>query len=197
MGYFDVEAVAAVNRLSAPGKAGFAYAVCARMQPHYGAFAEAEGWGDPAALQAALTTLYGAVFAPAAAQEVQRTTAAVEAATPDSDDFGSVLGALAQDACGALLSALDWLLHAEEQRLVEVLTFAHNTVDLYVQEVLALEPNDPALEQQIAEAPAMRREIEWHRTALALLQGMPRPTEALLQELIQGNMLELEQLPAY
>lgn len=195
MGYFDVDAVAALNRLPAAGKRGFVYAVCARMLPHYLAFVEAEGWGHPAAVQAALATLHGAVFAPPAPLAVQRATAALEEATPDSDDFGSVLGALAQDACCALLSALDWLHNADEQRLAEVLALAHSTVDLYVQEVLALEPNDPELEQKIAAAPAMRREIDWCRTTLDRLNGMPTPTEALLHELVQGNMLKLEQLP--
>jgi uncharacterized protein YjaG (DUF416 family) len=98
-------------------------------------FFEAEGWGNPAVLHAALTILQQAVFSAPAVADLQQQYQQVEKVTPDSDDFGGTLGSFALDTCCALLSALDFVLQGTNQYVLDVAVLARNTVDLYVQEL--------------------------------------------------------------
>lgn len=195
MDHFAAEASAQVPTLTTAAKAAFAYAICARLTPHYQAFFEVEDWGDLLVLQSALAVLRQAVFTAPAVAAVQRTYRQVEEVTPDSDDFGSSLGSLALDTCCAILAALDFTLHERNQALLDVATFARNTVDLYVQELEELDPSDPHLEQKIDRSPYMVQEVNWQRAALHRLASIERPSPEILQELLQGPMLDLALLP--
>jgi uncharacterized protein YjaG (DUF416 family) len=195
MDHFAAEASAQVPTLTTSAKAAFAYAICERLTPHYHAFSEAEGWGDLLVLQSALVVLRQAVFAAPAIPDVQRTYRQVEEVTPDSDDFGSSLGSFALDTCCAILAALDFILTAHDQAVLDVATFARNTVDLYVQELEELDPNDPHLEQKIDRSLSMVQEVQWQRAALKRLASREQPSPELLQELLPGPTLDLALLP--
>lgn len=195
MDHFAAEASAQVPTLTTAAKAAFAYAICTRLTPHYQAFFEVEGWGDILVLQSALAVLRQAVFAAPAVAAVQRTYRQVEEVTPDSDDFGSSLGSLALDTCCAILAALDFTLYERNQAILDVATFARNTVDLYVQELEELDPSDPHLEQKIDRSPYMVQEVNWQRAALHRLASMEQPSPEILQELLKGPLLDLALLP--
>jgi uncharacterized protein YjaG (DUF416 family) len=193
--HFLAEASLRVPALTTAGKLVFAYAICVRLQPHYQAFFEAEGWGNPIVLQTALDLLRQAVLLSPAVADLQKSYQQVENVTPDSDDFGGTLGSFALDTCCAILSALDFVLVGTDQYVLDVATFARNTVDLYVQELEDMEPSDPELEQKIDCNQYMVREVSWQREALNQLVGIAQPTPLLLDRLLQGRMLDLELLP--
>lgn len=195
MDHFAQEASIRVPKLTTSNKIAFTYAICVRLLPHYQAFFKAEGWGNPAVLHSALTILQQAVFSAPAVADLQQQYQQVEEVTPDSDDFGDTLGSFALDTCCALLSALDFVLKGTDQYVLDVAVLARNTVDLYVQELGNMEPNDPQLEQKINRSPYMVQEVSWQREALNRLEGVERPSQGLLDELITGQMLDLELLP--
>lgn len=195
MDHFAAEASIQVPTLTISAKAAFAYAICERLTPHYQSFFEAEGWGDLVVLQSALVVLRQAVFAAPVVTDVQQTYRQVEEVTPDSDDFGSSFGSFALDTCCAILAALDFLLTEHDQAVLDVATCARNTVDLYVQELEELDPNDPHLEQKIDRSPYMVQEVNWQRAALKRLASSERPSPEILQELLQGPRLDLALLP--
>jgi uncharacterized protein YjaG (DUF416 family) len=194
MDHFAQEASIRVPKLTTSNKIAFAYAICVRLQPHYEAFFEAEGWGNPAVLHSALATLQQAVFSAPEVSDLQQQYQQVEEVTPDSEDFGGTLGSFALDTCCALLSALDFVLKGTEQYVLDVAVFARNTVDLYVQELGDMEPNDPQLEQKIERSPYMVQEVNWQRETLNRLESTEWPSQDLLDELIKGQMLDLELL---
>jgi len=193
--HFLEEASLRVPTLTTASKLAFAYAVCVRLQPHYQAFWEATRWGDPIIMQAALTLLRRAIFLPPLLADLQNSYRQVEHVTPDSEDFGSLLGSLALDTCCALLSAFDFVVEGNDQSVLDVATFARNTVDMYVQEIEEMDPNDPDLEAKIDRHQYMVREVKWQRAALAQLTNVEQPTSALLDKLVQEQMLDLELLP--
>jgi uncharacterized protein YjaG (DUF416 family) len=193
--HFLEEASRRVPTLTTAGRLAFAYAICVRLQPHYQAFSQATGWGDPVVMQTALDLLQRAVFLPSVVADLRHVYRQVERVTPDSEDFGSLLGSLALDTCCAVLSAFDFVLEGNDQSVLDVATFARNTVDMYVQEIEELDPSDPELEPRIDSHPYMVREVKWQRAALDQLTSTEPPTSALLDKLIQGEMLDLDLLP--
>jgi len=86
-------------------------------------------------------------------------------------------------------------LKGTDQYVLDVATFARNTVDLYAQELEEMEPSDPQSEQKIDRSPYMVQEVSWQRAALNRLASIERPSQELLDELIQGQILDLELLP--
>jgi hypothetical protein len=87
------------------------------------------------------------------------------------------------------------VLTGTDQYVLDVATLARNTVDLYVQEVEALEPSDPHLKQKIDRTPYLLQEVSWQRAALNRLATIDQPSPALLRELLPGPMLDLALLP--
>jgi uncharacterized protein YjaG (DUF416 family) len=195
MDHFAQEASIRVPKLTTSNKIAFAYAICVRLQPHYQAFYEAEDWGNPAVLHSALTMLRQAVFSAPTVTDLQQQYQQVEKVTPDADDFGGTLGSFALDTCCALLSALDFVLKGTDQYVLDVAILARDTMDLYVQELGEMESNAPHLEQKIDRSPYMVEEVSWQREALNRLEGVERPSQSLLDELIKGQMLNLGLLP--
>jgi uncharacterized protein YjaG (DUF416 family) len=193
--HFLAEASLRVPALTTAGKRAFAYAICVRLQPHYQAFSQVTSWGDPVVLQTALGLLHRTVFLPPVVADLRHVYRQVERVTPDSEDFGSLLGSLALDTCCAVLSAFDFVLEGNDQSVLDVATFARNTVDMYVQEIEELDPSDPELEARIDSHPHMVREVKWQRAALDQLASIEQPTSALLDKLMQGEMLDLNPLP--
>jgi uncharacterized protein YjaG (DUF416 family) len=195
MDHFAEEAATQIPLLTTSAKIAFAYAICERLTPHYQAFFEAERWGDPLRIQSALVLLRQAVSAPPAVADLQQNYRQIEEITPDSDDFGSSLGSFALDTCCAILSTLDFVLKGTDQYVLDVATFARNTVDLYVQEIEELEPSDPHLGQKIERSPYLIQEVSWQWAALNHLANIEQPSPELLGELLQGPMLDLAMLP--
>ncbi|HXC76356.1 MAG TPA: DUF416 family protein [Candidatus Acidoferrum sp.] len=98
---------ARLTALDANGRAAFAALCAERLLPYYRWFHLTEHWGSLAALSNAIELAWRCVVdPPVSAQEIAEARAAVEAATPDSEDFRSGLASRALDASAAASYAL-------------------------------------------------------------------------------------------
>jgi hypothetical protein len=130
-----------------------------RLLPNSSAFQRDTGWGDISPVRRALDFVWSFLYGESIdLDEAEGITAACEAVTPSSDDFESLYVTAAQDACFAVCSLLDCLRQDDVERIVQVATYATDSVDLYVQEVENMAANDPQLERKILAHRLMQRE---------------------------------------
>jgi uncharacterized protein YjaG (DUF416 family) len=141
------------------GQLIFGALCCERLLPNFLQFAQDESsLGVP--LRAALDVAWSIAEGQAAdTDDTRAKSAACEASAPSSDESDSLLVTAAQDACFAICSLLDYALKLDTNDIVEVARFATDSIDLFVQEVNSLHPQDPQLEQKILNDPLMQREL--------------------------------------
>jgi len=133
---------------------------CERLLPNYIAFQQDVGWGDIAPIRKALDFVWSFLGSKSVdTQAVESITDSCESVAPDSEDFESLYVSSAQDACFAVFGLLDFLLENSVDKIVQAATYATDSVDLYVQEIEDMAPNDPELEQKILNHRLMQREL--------------------------------------
>jgi hypothetical protein len=149
-----------LKRLDTKRQLTFGVLCCERLLPNYLAFQKDSGWGDVAPVRQALDYVWaflcGQQLDP---QEIKKSIELCESAAPNSDDFVSLYVTSAQDACFAVCGLLDYLLESDVDKIVQAATYATDSVDLYVQEIENMTPNDPQLEKKILSHRLMQREL--------------------------------------
>jgi len=151
---------ARLAKLDSGKQLAFGAVTCERLLPNYASFQKHPGWGDVALLRKALDFVWSSIGSESIdAQVVRSITASIEAATPDSEDYETVYADLARDACLCVLNLLGFLSEKDVDKIIYAVTYATDSVDLYVQEIESLDPNDPELEQKILNHRLMQREL--------------------------------------
>lgn len=115
-------------------------------------------------------------------QEIKEATAFCEAVAPNSDDFVSLYVTSAQDACFSVCGLLDCLLKNDLDKVVQAATYATDSVDLYVQEIERMAPDDPQLEQKILTHRLMQRELAHQEQDLNALEQAPFLSQEFLAQ---------------
>jgi len=159
---FDSKAtLTRVAQLDANRQLGFGALCAERLLPNYRAFNRESGWGDASPVRAALDFVWRRVFGDAVNQdELRRHVALCEAAAPESGEHASLFATAAQDACFSVCCLLDFMQQNDVGKIVQVATYATDSVDLYVQEIEQMDPADPELESRILNHPLMQRELQ-------------------------------------
>ncbi|MBX3712653.1 MAG: DUF416 family protein [Lysobacter sp.] len=161
----------------------FGVLLCERLLPNYLVFQQESGWGSfmhvRTALDCAIAFLCGQK---PSAQDIKEASAECESWSPSSDDFSSVRVTSAQDACFAVCSLLDFLLEDDASKVVQVATYATDSVDLYVQEIEEMNPADPLLEQKILMHPLMQRELRQQEDDLTAIESASELNQSFLEE---------------
>lgn len=162
-----------LNKIPEVCQLAFGAACCERALPNYIAFSNAEHWGDPRILRGALDRVWKIIAGEDVVEdEIKGLEKQCHAATPDSDDFGSVLGTAGQEASIAIQLLLRYCLEADPQYGLRISTLQRDTIDCFVQDQLDLDPMDPRLNEIIEAHPLMREELERQKNDLAyLLKG--------------------------
>ncbi|XYI00191.1 DUF416 family protein [Sorangium sp. So ce1128] len=165
---------ARAERLSHRGRLAFVLSCAERLAPNYVAFSRHHKWGDIGALSEALDMgwryLRGETVDAAALCEG---LARCEAAEPDTEDFDSEFVSAGLDAANCCELVLQLVKKDEVEPAVEAASLARDTVDMHIQELESLRPQDPDLETRILEHPLMQRELRRQREDLELLERMP------------------------
>lgn len=160
-----------LSRMSPKQQLVFGAAICERLIPSYAMFVSEEAWGDVHKPRGALDAVWEEIESRSVERLVLRKiNAECEAAAPASEKFRSLFVTAAQDCCFSICSLLDFLENRQTERIVQVATYATDSVDLYVQEIESLEPNDRLLETKITEHPLMQRELQRQHDDLLLLE---------------------------
>lgn len=156
---------------------------CERMLPNYGSFKAETSYGDLVLLRSALDVAWKWIELGEAPNSIVGLSAACEAEAPDTSEFKSSYTSSALDAATAIATTLEALKYATEDRAIEVASLARDSVDLYVQEALDLDPNDPCLEEKIAGSNLMQTELRIQRESLEMLKELPDNRSAIGSDL--------------
>lgn len=169
----------------------FGAACCERLFPNYVAFEKDVGWDKSSLVRKALDTAWSQIISKSLTEhELRAITSNCEACAPSSDDFTSIYVTAAQDACFAVCSLLDYLLDEDVIQIVAAATFSTDSVDLYIQEIEHLAPNDALLEQKILAHNMMQRELLQQEQDLLFLErtnSLDFESLKSLRELWQNN----------
>jgi len=141
------------------GQRAFGLLCCERMLPNYVAFQAETNGGDSIPLREAMEMAWESIESRADDSRVRRLSEMCEFVAPNSEQFVSRFTTPAQDACFAICCVLDHILKPDPERIAQVATFATDSIDLYVQEIEAIQPNAPNLEELILAHPLMQREL--------------------------------------
>lgn len=169
------------------GQLAFGAVCCERLLPNYLAFQKDTGWGDINLVREALDCVWASISGNLRSpQEIRNISASCEAAAPSSDDFQSLYVTSAQDVCFAVCGLLDYLLENDVDKIVQVATYAIDSVDLYVQEIENMVPNDPRLEQKILSHSLMQRELMQQEENLKAIEQARHLNQEFLDRLKQS-----------
>jgi len=155
---------------------------CESHLPDYLGFSMEEHWGNPDLFREAIDISWAAIAGEHEEDaKLQALLAKCVDATPDADDFETVLVDFAQDAAIMICHLIKFMESKDPQSIVSAASRARDLVDAKIQFTHQLDPTDPALESKIANDPMMQTELSRQ--------------DAALQEILQaGSSSDLAQL---
>lgn len=168
---FRSETKQQVELLSDKGRIIFALLTCEKLYPNYVFFRNHFHWGDERLLGDAIIGIYEYIIKKDKS-EIKHLLDEVESITPDTGEFPDVTASFALDACTAVYSTLKYISFKNIDDLVDVASYAIDTVDMYVQEKENLEYSDPEFESKIANDPYMIAEKRRQQTLLDRLSEL-------------------------
>lgn len=157
-------------RLDPWKRVAFMALVSERIVPNYDQFRAESDFGDSQILRRAVEAAWSWLESDRKPNDLTTLRAQVRQQAPDTERFSSPFTSAALDAANAVVSLLDAIDHPDRADAVEVASLARDTVDLYVQEIENLDPNDPRLEDAIRHHPLMQAELRRQREDVAYLE---------------------------
>lgn len=157
-------------RLDPWKRVAFMALCCERMVPNYDRFTADSGFGDAQILRHGIDATWSWLESDRAPDDLKSVRARIEQQMPNTEDFSSPFTSAALDAANAVASLLDALSEPDGADPVEVASLARDTIDLYVQEIDDLDPNDRELEDAIRRHPLMQAELRRQRDDLTHLE---------------------------
>lgn len=157
---------------------------CERLLPNYVAFQQDSGFGNVVPMRKGLDLVWAFLGGGAiSSDEICEAVVACESVAPSSEESNSLFVTAAQDACFAVCSLLDFLQENNLDKIVQVAAYATDSVDLYVQEIEGITPNDPLLEDRILTHSLMQRELRQQDVDLQAVEKIQSVTHEFLSEL--------------
>lgn len=153
-----------------------------RMLPNYRHFSKETGFGNASILRHALNTVWIWIESGKQPDNLDDLRKACEQQAPDTEQFRSPYTSAALDAANATAAVLDALERPSEARPVDVASLARDTVDLFVQECIELDPNTLEFEEAILRHSLMQRELRRQREDLEALTKLSGTRQAACLE---------------
>ena len=161
-----------LEELSKEKKIVFGASCCERLLPNYKKFVEVEKWGDFESLRSALNEIWKHVVeSKMPQQKISGLIDKCDKITPDAEDFSSIYTSFAIDAGGAIYELLQYCLDGKTKYLVDIASFARDTVDMYIQERDDMDYNLPDFEEQIVNDELMQKELKKQFDDLEVLKN--------------------------
>jgi uncharacterized protein len=167
---FDEERLGRSLQKLAPWKRiAFMAQVGERMLANYQHFSAETGFGDVSVLRNALDASWTWIESGRLPGNLAELRETCEQQAPDTEQFHSPYTSAALDAANVAAAILDALERPDEARPVDVASLARDTVDLFVQERMNLDPNAPGFEETILRHNLMQSELRRQRENLEAL----------------------------
>ena len=174
----------ALKDLSHEHKVLFMLSCCERLYPNYIAFHKKYEWGNPTILRGALDFVW-ALFEGKTKDEdkIMTLLQQCDAVVPDTENFDSVFVSFALDSAVAVTLLFEFLLTGLVEKIIEVASLARDTVDMYIQEIECMAPDDSNLEEIILEHRLMQQELRRQRKDIKFLKDTALSDKAKYDEL--------------
>ena len=185
--YFDmaIEELKKLEALDFTKQLTFAYLTCERLFPNYVYFAENFDFGEPTILREAIDFLYLNIFEKNIDKnKIDFFVKKVEKNTPDTEDFSTIFVSSALDVCTCILDSLDFLADKQLSHLKSILSYATDSVDMYVREIENIEASDKDFMKKVNEHPLMKKEISVQQGIIAFLCNTISPDYGDIQTLL-------------
>jgi uncharacterized protein YjaG (DUF416 family) len=164
-----------LQKLATWKRVAFMAQIGVRMLPNYERFSAETGYGDVSVLKRAFDAAWSWVESEELPDDLVALREACDRQAPNTEQFRSSYTSAALDASNAAAATLDAIAHPDESRSSEVASLARDTVDLFVQELLNLDPNAPGFEEAILRHDLMQRELRRQREDLEALMKWTGP----------------------
>jgi len=162
----------------------FALRCCERLYPNFVFFSSKFRTGDPVPLRQSLDFSWLSLLDDERKIDVSEYLfSSIESQMPDTECFDTIYVSSALDACAACLLLLEFLRHRRLNRILEIATLARDTVDMFVQELENLPPNDPDIEKKIQAHELMQNEIKVQKSTMMLLKSINTITPDIVVKL--------------
>lgn len=150
----------------------FAVLTCEKLLPNYRQFSEIEKWGDIEVLEEAIVMIYQHLQdIDVNDEELDGIYEKISEITPNVEHFQGDLASYALDTCSAVSDAVEFLLSEDQSYLINIVSIAQETIDMFIQESEDLDPTDEDLENKIAQNEYMKREYKRQHEILRKLLG--------------------------
>jgi uncharacterized protein YjaG (DUF416 family) len=152
---------------------------CERHFSEYLRFSAEQDWGDPNALRLAIDLAWTIVLDDKKVNQDELKTLLEQCieATPDSDDFPTVVSDYAQDAAIMICHLVKFLEERNPGSVVQIASRARDLVDARIQLERKFNPADPELEMKIASDQAMVSEIATQKSDLRKVSNIKESRE--------------------
>jgi uncharacterized protein YjaG (DUF416 family) len=188
--YDEEELGKSLNSLPAWKRIAFMAQIGERLLPNYERFSAVTGFGDVSPLRKALDAAWTWIELGIVADDLNGMRDACERQAPDTEKFRSPFTSAALDAANVAAAILDALERPDDAQPVEVASLARDTVDLFVQELMDLDPSAPGFEEAILQHYLMQRELRRQREDLEALTKSTGERRTAGRELRARSMRE-------
>lgn len=181
-----IEEVNKLKDLDFTKQLAFAYLTCERLFPNYVYFSDNYNFGNPKVLREAIDFLHQNIFEKNPDKiKINSLIKKVDKNTPDTGDFSTILVSSALDACTAIQDSLDFLMDKDFSKIMYILTYANDTVDMYIREMENIEASDKNFRQKVDEHPLMKKEIFIQQGIITFLRNTNSIDDTDLQTLLR------------
>jgi len=181
-----------LSHLSTQHQTVLAALTCEKMRASIVAFdAEAAEQGTPLFEEAITALLAFGVGQPLPPSAYAHLTERLAAFWPDLDESTNAFASYAFDACVALSEALAYVQNRDSTHVLQCLTAATDTIDMYVQDTQAVPLAPEALNAFVGATPLMQREQQRQAQLVQALLAKPELDATFLMHLRQLNGHEL------
>jgi hypothetical protein len=170
---FDEEALRrCLQRLAVWQRLAFLALIDTRMLSNYERFSTETGFGDVSVLRTAIDAAWTRVESGKLPNDLIALREACDRQAPNTEEFRSPYTSAALDAANAAAITLAALENPDESLVVEVASLSRDSVDIFVQSDINLDPNTSGFEEAILRHHLMQRELRNQREDLeALIKG--------------------------
>lgn len=150
----------------------FLIVVCQRLIPSFHAFANETGFEGEDILKDLLQKAWDTLLKGASKADFASEVNQAESVAPDTEDFGSIYVSSALDAAVSVSLLMKAFSDGQTDTIVEATALIRDSVDMYVQELADMDPNDPNLETRILEHELMQKELVRQREDLEFISSL-------------------------
>lgn len=147
----------------------FLLVVCQRLLPSFRAFSTETGFEGKSDLSDLLMKAWNSLLNDVSSANFSSEEALAESLAPDTEDFNTILVSSALDAAIAISLLMKAFRDQQTDTIIEAVTLACDSVDMYVQELENISPADPDLEERILSHELMQKELKRQREDLEFL----------------------------